>query len=163
MSTTRTAAATTSTTRTAAATTFTTRTAAAATSTTASGVPSAGSLLLVGAVATVLAAAATAAVSAIGHAAGASLALAGEPIPPPGFATMTVLFAALGLLLALAIRRYAASPRTLWLRTTIALTVLSWIPDLLADADAATKAILMTTHLVAAAIVIPAVASRLRR
>lgn len=45
--------------------------------------PSMGSLLRDGAIATVLAAAATAAVSAIGHAAGASLALAGNRIPRP--------------------------------------------------------------------------------
>jgi hypothetical protein len=121
-----------------------------------------GSLLRVGALATVLAAAATAAVAAIGHAAGASLAVAGKPIPPSGFATMTVVFAILGLLIALGLRRYAGSPRTAWIRTTVALTVLSWTPDLLADAAPSTKAVLMTTHLVAAAIIIPAVARRLR-
>lgn len=75
---------------------------------------------------------------------------------------MTVLFATLGLGIALLIRRYAASPRTSWLRATVALTVLSWIPDLFADADISTKAVLMTTHLVAAAIVIPTIARRLR-
>ncbi|MDX6281537.1 MAG: hypothetical protein QOH03_2608 [Kribbellaceae bacterium] len=139
----------------------TTPTTANPTPTAATAVPAAGSLLRVGVVATVLAAAATAAVAAIGHAAGVSLAVAGKPIPPSGFATMTVLFAALGLLIALVLRRYAASPRTAWLRITVALTVLSWIPDLLADAHTPTKAILMTTHLVAAAIVIPAVARRL--
>jgi hypothetical protein len=44
----------------------------------------------------------------------------------------------------------------------VALTVLSLVPDALADADTSTKVLLMVTHLVAAAIVIPAVARRLR-
>ncbi|MDX6262965.1 MAG: hypothetical protein QOH84_4653 [Kribbellaceae bacterium] len=168
MSTTRITPATTSTTPTAStATAGPTQTAGTAATagtagTAAAAVPSVGSLLRVGALATVLAAAATAAVAAIGHAAGASLAVAGKPIPPSGFATMTVVFAILGLLIALGLRRYAGSPRTAWIRTTVALTVLSWTPDLLADAAPSTKAVLMTTHLVAAAIIIPAVARRLR-
>jgi hypothetical protein len=39
--------------------------------------------------------------------------------------------------------------------------VLSFVPDVLADAGVATKILLMLTHVVAAAIVIPAVARRL--
>jgi hypothetical protein len=47
-------------------------------------------------------------------------------------------------------------------RTTVALTALSFIPDLLvAGAAAETRVTLMVTHLVAAAIFIPAIASRL--
>jgi hypothetical protein len=42
------------------------------------------------------------------------------------------------------------------------LTALSLVPDAIVDADPATKALLMLTHLVAAAIVIPAIARRLR-
>ncbi len=41
------------------------------------------------------------------------------------------------------------------------LTVLSLVPDVIVDAAPATKALLMLTHLVAAAIVVPAVARRL--
>jgi hypothetical protein len=142
-----------------ATTTTTTTTTAPATTTAA---PSAGSLLRRGAVATVLAAAATAVVATAGQAIGVSLAVAGAPIPPSGFATMTVIFSVLGLLIALVLRRFARSPRTAWIRTTVALTALSLVPDVLADADTSTKAVLMVTHLVAAAIVIPAVARRLR-
>jgi hypothetical protein len=40
--------------------------------------------------------------------------------------------------------------------------VLSLVPDVIADAATGTKALLMVTHLVAAAIVIPVVARRLR-
>ena len=74
---------------------------------------------------------------------------------------MTVIFSVLGLVIATALRRFARHPRTAWLRTTVALTVLSFVPDLLADAAVATKVLLMVTHVVAAAIVIPAVARRL--
>ena len=41
------------------------------------------------------------------------------------------------------------------------LTALSLVPDLMLSADVATKATLMAAHLVAAAIVIPVVSSRL--
>lgn len=121
-----------------------------------------GSLLRGGAVATVAAAAATAAVAAAGNAAGISLAVAGAPIPPTGFATLTVVFSILGMVIALVLRRFAGRARSLWVRTAVALTVLSLVPDVLADADTSTKVLLMVTHLVAAAIVIPAVARRLR-
>lgn len=72
------------------------------------------------------------------------------------------MFSVLGLVIALVLRRFAGSPRTVWVRTTVALTVLSLVPDVLADADTSTKVLLMVTHLVAAAIVIPAVARGLR-
>ncbi|OZM82127.1 DUF6069 family protein [Pseudonocardia sp. MH-G8] len=124
--------------------------------------PSIGSLLRGGSVATVVAAAATVAVAAVGQAVGISLAISGAPIPVPGFATLTVIFSVVGLLIALALRRFAHSPRTAWIRTAVALTVLSLVPDLLVDAAIATKVLLMVTHLVAAAIVIPAVGRRLR-
>jgi hypothetical protein len=41
------------------------------------------------------------------------------------------------------------------------LTALSLVPDVLADASAATKMLLMLAHVAAAAIVIPAIARRL--
>ncbi|OLT05562.1 hypothetical protein BJF90_00325 [Pseudonocardia sp. CNS-004] len=129
---------------------------------TTSFVPTAGSLLRGGAVATVLAGAATMAVAVVGRAAGISVDIAGAPIPVPGFATLTVIFSVIGLLIAVGLRRFARRPRTTWIRTTVALTVLSLVPDVLIDAAIATKLLLMVTHLVAAAIVIPAVARRLR-
>jgi hypothetical protein len=121
-----------------------------------------GSLLRDGAAATVLAAVATAAVAVASQAAGFSLDIAGAPIPASGFATLTVIFSVIGLLIAVGLRRFARHPRTIWIRTTVALTVLSLVPDVLVDAAVSTKMILMVTHLVAAAIVIPAVARRLR-
>lgn len=110
-----------------------------------------------------VAAASTTVVAAGLHAAGVSLDVKDEPIPVLAFAQMTFLFSILGLGIAAGLRRWAARPRTAWLRTTIVLTALSFTPDLLADAAGATKALLMTTHLVAAVIVIPAVAGRLER
>ena len=66
-----------------------------------------------------------------------------------------------GLVIATALRRFAGRPRTAWIRTTVVLTALSFVPDLLVDAAVSTKVLLIVTHLVAAAIVIPAVARRL--
>lgn len=123
--------------------------------------PGIGSLLLTGAAATVTAAIATAVVATAAPAVGISLDLAGAPIPPSGFAVLTTIFSVLGLVIAVALRRFAARPRTAWIRVTVALTVLSLVPDVLADAAVATKGLLMLTHVVAAAIVIPAVARRL--
>ena len=129
---------------------------------TTSSVPTVGSLLRVGAGATVLAAVATAAVAAAGPVVGISVDISGAPIPVSGFATLTVIFSVIGLLIAVGLRRFARRPRAMWIRTTVALTVLSLVPDVLVDAAATTKVLLMVTHLVAAAIVIPAVARRLR-
>ncbi|GAA3383122.1 DUF6069 family protein [Cryptosporangium minutisporangium] len=133
-----------------------------ATAVTASAAPSLRSLVLAGIVATATASVATPVVAAAGHAAGISLDIAGEPIPVPGFATLTALFSLVGLVLAVALRRFARHPRRTFFRTTVALTVLSLVPDLIADAASSTKVLLMVTHLVAAAIVIPAIAQRLR-
>jgi hypothetical protein len=134
----------------------------AAPAATTSSVPTVGSLLRGGAVATVVAAVGTAAVAAAGQAVGISLDISGAPIPVSGFATLTVIFSVIGLLIAVGLRRFARHPRTTWIRATVALTVLSLVPDVLAAAAVTTKALLMVTHLVAAAIVIPAVARRLR-
>jgi hypothetical protein len=128
---------------------------------TATTTPGIGSLLLTGAAATVAAAAATALVAAAGQAVGISTDMAGAPIPTSGFAVLTAIFSVVGLVIATALRRFARRPRTAWIRTTVVLTALSFVPDVLADAAVATKLLLVLTHVVAAAIVIPAVARRL--
>ncbi|MEV4709645.1 DUF6069 family protein [Actinoplanes sp. NPDC049316] len=120
-----------------------------------------GALALTGAVAIAAASAATMAVAAGGHAAGISLNVGGAPIPIAGFGTLTAIFSLVGLVLAAVLSRTARHPRRAFVRTTVALTVLSLVPDVIVDAAPATKALLMLTHLVAAAIVIPAVARRL--
>jgi uncharacterized protein DUF6069 len=118
-------------------------------------------LITGGLVAAAGAAVATATVAAVGDFAGISLAISGEPIPVPGFAMLTAIFSLVGLALALGLARWARRPRTTFVRTTVVLTVLSFIPDVLADAAVSTKALLMLTHVVAATIVIPVVADRL--
>jgi hypothetical protein len=118
-------------------------------------------LITGGLTAAAVAAAATATVAAAGEFAGISLVVGGAPIPVFGFAVLTVIFSVVGLVLALVLARSARRPRTAFVRTTIVLTALSLVPDVLADASAATKVLLMLTHVVAAAIVIPAIARRL--
>lgn len=106
------------------------------------------------------AAVATVAVAGIAGAAGVSLETApGEPIPLFAFAQLTLVFTVVGILIARAVGRRAHDPRTTLLRVTVALTALSLVPDAVLDAGVATKATLMLTHLVAAAIVIPALCS----
>lgn len=123
---------------------------------------SSGSYVRAGLAATVAASVATTAVAAAGHAAGISLNIQGEPIPVAAFAQLTAVFALVGLALAAVLNRRARTPRRTFVRTTAALTALSLVPDLMVPgASPATRILLMTTHLVAAAIVIPAIARRL--
>jgi hypothetical protein len=114
-----------------------------------------------GLTAAAVAGAATATVAAAGEFAGISLVVGGAPIPVFGFAVLTVIFSVMGLVLALVLDRSARRPRTAFVRTTIVLTALSLVPDVLADASAATKVVLMLAHVVAATIVIPTIARRL--
>ena len=110
----------------------------------------------------VAAAVATTTVAAVAHAAGVSLEdSAGKAFPLFGFAQLTLFFTAVGVLIAAALRRRADRPHTTFVRTTVALTVLSLLPDALVHADTGTKLVLATTHVVAAVIVIPALAARL--
>jgi uncharacterized membrane protein YhfC len=111
-------------------------------------------LITGGLTAAAVAAAATATVAAAGESAGISLVVGGTPIPVSGFAVLTVICSVVGLVLALVLARSARRPRTAFVRTTIVLTALSLVPDVLADSSAA-------TNVVAAAIVIPAIARRL--
>jgi peptidoglycan/LPS O-acetylase OafA/YrhL len=108
-----------------------------------------------------LAGVATTAVAAAGRAVGISLAMAGEPIPVLGFGTLTVVFGLVGVLLALAVSRWSRHPRRTFVTTTVVLTALSLVPDALADVAGSTRALLMTTHLVAASIIVPSLARRL--
>lgn len=118
-------------------------------------------LVIGGLIAAVVAGAATAAIAAVGEFAGISLVVGGAPIPVPGFAVLTVVFSAVGLVLALVLARSVRRPRTVFVRTTVVLTALSLVPDVLVDAAPATRVLLMLAHVVAAAIVVPAIARRL--
>jgi hypothetical protein len=129
--------------------------------TTRTAASSIGSLIGSGVAATAAASAATMAVAAAGHAAGISLDVGGAPIPVTGFGVLTAVFSLVGVVLAVVLAYRSGNPRRAFVRTTVVLTVLSLVPDVIADAGAATKALLMLTHLVAAAIVIPVIARRL--
>ncbi len=104
---------------------------------------------------------ATSATAAIAHASGVSLKVSGKAIPVIGFAELTIFAAIVGTVLALVLSRRAVRPHRTFLTTTIALTALTLVPDGLADAHTSTRFTLALTHVVAAAIVIPALASRL--
>jgi hypothetical protein len=72
-----------------------------------------------------------------------------------------VLWSAVGTVLAMTLARWAKRPARTFVVTTVVLTVLSFGPVVTADADAATQVALVLSHVVAAAIVIPALALRL--
>ena len=120
-----------------------------------------GSLLGHGVLATVIATAATPVVAAAGQAIGISLDVGGAPIPVLGFGTLTAFFSLIGVVLAVVLSRVARHARSAFVRTTVVLTALSFVPDVIAPAAPSTKMLLMLTHLVAAAIVIPAIARKL--
>jgi len=111
-------------------------------------------------VAGIVAAAATTAIAAVADAAGVSFEVDGEAIPLGGFAQFTLVGALLGLVIARLCRR-AAHPRSTFVRITVALTALSVVPDLTMAFDGASRAVLVLTHAVAAAIVVPVLARRL--
>jgi hypothetical protein len=119
------------------------------------------SLLGAGVLATIAATAATPIVAGAAQAIGISLNVGGAPIPVLGFGTLTAFFSLVGVVMAVVMARVARRPRSTFVRTTVVLTALSLVPDLLAPAAPTTKVLLMLTHLVAAAIVVPAIARKL--
>jgi peptidoglycan/LPS O-acetylase OafA/YrhL len=114
-----------------------------------------------GAAAGLSAAVATSAVAAAAHAFGVSLEIGGKAIPLLGFAQLTLVATIIGTVIAVVMSHRAHRPARTFAITTVALTVLSIVPDALADAQTATRVTLALTHVVAAAIVIPALTSRL--
>jgi hypothetical protein len=118
-------------------------------------------LFRTGAVAGVAACVATAAVAALAQVLGVPLNIAGHAIPLAGFAQLTFTAVIVGTILAVVMSYRAARPRNTFVTTAVALTLVSIVPDLLVDARAATKLTLAMTHVIAAAIVIPAIASDL--
>jgi hypothetical protein len=104
-----------------------------------------------------LAAVATTAVAVAAKAIGVSLEADGEAFPILAFAQMTLLCTFVGVGVA-----KLARTRRRFTTTAVALVALSFVPDLtLAATDTATRLALMLTHVVAAAIVIPALRARL--
>jgi Family of unknown function (DUF6069) len=112
--------------------------------------PSTLVLMRRGALAGAIAAVGTIAVAAIARAADVSLEVDATPIPIPAFGLWTVVGAALGVLMARLLRA-----RRRFLVVAIVGTALSLIPPIALPDDAATKAVLVAGHVLAASIIIP--------
>jgi hypothetical protein len=126
------------------------------------------SLLRTAAVATLLAAIAVEAFTAIVRGAGVRLAIddpsghAGTAIGFGACAFTLVLCMVPGVALAYAVRRWAARPARIWLVSTGVLVAASFVPDLVEPStSAATRVTLMGAHLIAAAVIVPMIARRL--
>jgi Family of unknown function (DUF6069) len=127
-----------------------------------------GALARAGAIAAVLGAVAAECFARIAHLVGVSLdagsigASKAEPIPLGVFALTTLIWSAFGVVLAIALARFAKHPARTFVVTTVVLTALSFLAPLAAGATAGgTKIVLALSHVVAAAIIIPALARRL--
>lgn len=115
-----------------------------------------------GVVAALAASVATTVLAAVASAAGVSFAdSTGESIPVFAFPQLTLVFSLVGTGIAAAMARRARHPRRTFVRTAVALTALSFVPDLTFGFDAASAATLITLHTVAAFIVVPTLARRL--
>ncbi|MGV9213418.1 DUF6069 family protein [Micromonospora sp. RB23] len=87
----------------------------------------------------------------------------GEAIPLAGFAVVTGVFSVVGVVLAVVLGRWSARPADRFLWTAVALTAISLVPPFVCGAAVATVATLVVLHLVAAAVMIPALVWGLAR
>jgi hypothetical protein len=124
--------------------------------------------LWAGLISGVLAAVAATVVAVVAEAAGVPMmaapasASAGEHIPLAAYAISTLPSAAIGVLLALAFARWAPRPAATFVVVTVVLTILSFaLPATTSFATTGTRLVLALTHIVAAAIIIPALARTL--
>jgi Family of unknown function (DUF6069) len=125
------------------------------------------SVWLVGLAAGVSAAVANVVVAAVAEAFDVSLKVASSggkppaPVPLGGFATMTLLGAAIGILIAYGSARWAKRPRSRFVAITSVATAATLVAPLLGASDAATILVLCLTHVLGAVIVVRALAARL--
>jgi hypothetical protein len=119
---------------------------------------------ITGLVATSAAMVATTLAAALARAAGVDFEVpdGGEAIPLPGFAVVTGFFSLVGVALAAVLLRWSSRPAYRFMRTAGSLTAVSLVPPLVSGADPTTVTALVGLHLVAAAVVIPALARSLR-
>jgi len=106
------------------------------------------------------AAAATTAVAAAVHAAGVPFDVDGQ-IPLLAFAQMTLLGAVIGGVVAAILKRRSDVPARRFVQVTAVLLALSCVPSVALPPDLATKIALISTHLVAAAIIVPVLTRQL--
>jgi uncharacterized protein DUF6069 len=115
------------------------------------------------ALATLVAAVATEVVVALANAIGPDVVLQGKAMPAGGCAIGVLMCMVPAVALLAALKRWAPRPARTWIRATVVLTALSVIPDLtVSGTPTGSRIALMTAHTVAAAIIVPAVARRLR-
>jgi amino acid transporter len=115
-----------------------------------------------GVAAAVVASVVTTALAAVASAAGVSFGdSTGASIPIASFGQLTLVFSLIGVGIAAAMARRARRPRRTFTRTAVALTLLSYVPDLTFGFDVASAATLIALHTVAAVIVVPTLAGRL--
>ena len=114
-----------------------------------------------GVVAGLAAAAVTTLIAVVARAGDIPVAVGSEQIPLLGFGQFTFVGALLGIGLAKVLAKRARQPGHTFARATVVLTAVSIVPDVLADATTATKAVLALTHVAAATIIIPVLSHRL--
>ncbi|WP_431945342.1 DUF6069 family protein [Micromonospora marina] len=127
-------------------------------------------LAVTGLVATLAAMVVTTLAAALARAAGVDFEIpdgggggGGETIPLGGFAVVTGFLSLVGVVIAAVLLRFSARPARRFVWTAVALTALSMLPPLIAGGDAAATVTLIGLHLVAAAVMIPALARSLRQ
>ena len=86
-----------------------------------------------------------------------------EQIPLLGYATVILASTLVGLLLATAFARWARRPRLTFIITALVLTAVSFAFPVTTTATTATKVVLEVTHVISAALIIPAIAAHLPR
>lgn len=104
----------------------------------------------------------TTAAAAACRAAGVSFEVDGETIPILGFAQMTFIGAVIGGLLLAALNRWSTRTRRRFVQATVALTALSCVPSIAWPDDTSSQIMLVVLHVLAAAIIVPALARRAR-
>ncbi|MGC4109333.1 MAG: DUF6069 family protein [Nocardioides sp.] len=115
-----------------------------------------------GVAASVVASATTTVIAALASADGVSFSNGADPgIPILGFTQLTLVFSLIGVGLAAVLARKARRPRRTFVRTALALTALSVVPDLTFGFDTPSAVTLVSLHAIAAAIVVPTIARRL--
>jgi hypothetical protein len=120
-------------------------------------------LFATGFVATLAAVVATTLAAALVRAAGVDFEVTdGESIPLSGIAVVTGVFSVVGVVIAAALLRWSARPAERFVWTALSLTAISLVPPLLWGANSGTTFALVGLHLVAAAVMIPALARTLR-
>lgn len=105
-------------------------------------------------------AAVTTVVAAVVHAVGVSFEIEGETIPLLGFAQMTFSGAVIGGLLLAGLNRWSRRARARFVQATVALTVVSCVPSIAMPDDTGSQVALVALHVLAAAIIVPALARR---